>query len=94
MAEQPRPGLHHSSQGRDALRKGQLVKFRNTYGSRKGRFAYMRLTDDAPARVKDTGTYVTLCGYRTRADGSPTHVRKVCRVLYASEVEIVAESGQ
>lgn len=69
---------------RDVLRKGQVVKFR-----RGNRAEYMRLLEDAPERVKDTGTYVTLFGYRTRANGLQTHVRPVSRVLFAAEVEIV-----
>jgi len=68
----------------DSLREGQVVKFR-----RRNRTEHMRLLEDAPARVKDTGTYVTLYGYRTRADGLQTHVRPVSRVLFAAEVEIV-----
>lgn len=67
------------------LREGQVVKFR-----RRNRTEYMRLLMDCPERPKNTGTYVTLYGYRTRADGSPTHVRPVTRVLFAAEVEIVA----
>ena len=32
---------------------------------------------------------LTLYGYRTRADGSPTHVRPVARVLRRAAVEII-----
>jgi hypothetical protein len=74
---------------RDVLREGQIVRFRNISGSRRGQNQYMRLLQDAPERIRDTGAYVTLYGYRTRADGSPTHVRPVSRVLFASEVEII-----
>jgi hypothetical protein len=77
----------------DRLHKGQIVKFRNVYGSRKGRTAYMRLLMDCPERVSDDGTFVRLYGYRTRADGSPTHVRPVVRTLYATEVEVVGGAG-
>jgi hypothetical protein len=72
-----------------ALRQGQVVKFR-----RRNRTERMRLLEDAPERVRDTGTYVTLYGYRTRADGSPTHVRPVSRVLFAAEVEIITGAGR
>jgi hypothetical protein len=71
------------------LRKGQVVRYRRF--PRKGsRIEYMRLLEDASERVKDTGAYVVLYGYRTRADGQPTHVRPVTRVLFASEVDIAA----
>ena len=74
---------------RGVLRKGQVVKFRH-----RNRTEYMRLLEDAPERVKDTGTYVTLYGYSTRADGQSAHVRPVCRVLFAAEVEIIAGDVQ
>jgi hypothetical protein len=63
---------------------GQVVKFRN-----HNRTEHMRLLMDATVRATDTGPWLTLWGYRTRADGLPTHVRAVARHLPAAEVEIV-----
>ena len=68
----------------DKPRKGQVVKFR-----RSGRIQYMRLTVDAIESASDMSEALTLYGYRTRADGSPTTVRPVARVLHRSKVEIV-----
>jgi hypothetical protein len=64
-----------------APREGQVVKFRN-----RNRTEYMRLVTDATV----TGIWLTLYGYRTRADGQQTHVRKVARHLPAAKVEIIA----
>jgi hypothetical protein len=77
----------------DVLRRGQVVKYRRF--PRKGsRIEYMRLLEDAPERVSNTGAYVVLRGYRTRADGQQTHVRPVTRVMWPAEVTIVREPGQ
>jgi hypothetical protein len=67
--------------------RGQIVKFRNRKNSRA---EYMRLTIDARTWVsKDGVSFVSVYGYRTRADGQPTHVREVAHVLFADEVEII-----
>lgn len=63
-------------------RKGDVVKFR-----RSGRTEYMRLLMDA--RTTASGACLILHGYRTRADGSPTHVRTVTRTVLIEETEIV-----
>jgi hypothetical protein len=70
------PGVPHN---------GQVVKYRNG-----DRTEHMRLIADASERATDTGPWLTLYGYRTRADGQPTHVRAVARHLPAAEVEIIA----
>ena len=64
---------------------GQRVRFRHGR-----RWEYVRLINDLEPRTNGNGTFVTVYGYRTRADGNPTHVRPVARVLFVSQVEVVS----
>lgn len=73
----------------DVPRKGQVVRIRNRKTRKDPRTEYMRLLMDASESTANMSLGLTLYGYRTRADGSPTHVRPVARHLDAEQVEIV-----
>ncbi len=70
-------------------RKGQIVRIRNRKTRKGPRTEYMRLLVDASESTANMDLGLVLYGYRTRADGSPTHVRPVARSLDADQVEIV-----